>query len=178
MRTDSVQGIAEDQAIPSLRIVQGFNAHVVSRAKQPFAWFIPDHECEITQKMPHTIRTPNRPGMQDQLRIGCVFCLRTAAAAKLIDQFFPRVNPAVRGDPGFVADSAGLVFPLGCKRASQHGVPKTDVLENLDFLRVWPAVCDGLGKSPEKLAIRWSTIDIDDDDEPAHAALESRITRL
>jgi len=68
----TIQGIAEDEPGPDVRVVKRLHPHVVAGAEQGARAPVPDGKGKITQEVFDTVLPPAEVGTQDQLDIGSV----------------------------------------------------------------------------------------------------------
>ena len=69
MQTDAVQGVAEDEAGPDLRVVERLDAKMVASAKKTAAARVPDCKRIVAEQIVDALVCPGVVRVQDQLRI-------------------------------------------------------------------------------------------------------------
>src|SRR5262249_5510435 len=72
MKSDTIQGVAEDQAVREPRVVERLDPEMVAGTEQAALPPVPDGEGEVTEQILDALLAPNMVGVQEQFGVGGV----------------------------------------------------------------------------------------------------------
>lgn len=148
VKTNTVQRVADDQAIPGLGVIERLYPEMISTAKQTPPSLVPDGESEVADQVVDAILTPGMIGAENQLDISGVFKLAMASGFELVYEIVSTVDSGIGDDPNVVIQAEWLPLAQRLIRRTQHRVAQTAPTINPGLLRVGGAESHVLSHAP------------------------------
>jgi len=146
MPPQDFQGVADEQGISGVHVVEWFDTEVIPGTKQLSPFAVPDCKRKIPKKMIDTFGSPSVVGVQNQFGVRDGECFaRFTVQFQTAHQPLPIVDTCISGDPDVSIQTAGLAFSIGLECGFEQCVAETDTTVHPYVLSVRPAKCHRFG---------------------------------
>src|SRR5262245_14915695 len=113
MQAHAIEGVAEDERLAELRVVERLDAEVVARAEEAMFEGVPNRKREVADQMCRALISPRTVGAEDQLRIPGISSNRLARVVQRGGELVPRVDARVGDDEATAVDGERLFICPG-----------------------------------------------------------------